>query len=103
MLDKKGNHFIKTPAFYYVSHLAKYIKPGSRRIHCNKFSDNICVTAFQNPDKSVMIVLLNKTDKNVEYNLCYHQFALHDNLDRHAIVTFVIPASFFERNETYDK
>lgn len=90
MIDKKGNHYIKTPTFYYISHFARYIRPGSKKIHFNKFSENISMSAFQNPDKSVIIVLLNKTDKNIEYNLCYHQFVLHDNLDSHAIVTFVM-------------
>ncbi len=90
MINKQNTNYIKTPAFYYISHLAKYIKPGSRRIHFNKFSENISVSAFQNPDKSVIIVLLNKTDKSIEYNLGYNQFALHDNLDSHAIVTFII-------------
>lgn len=90
MLDKKGTGYIKTPAFYYVSHLAKYIKPNAKRIHFNKFSENFSVSAFQNPDKSVMIVLLNKTDKNTQYNLCYQDFTFHDNLDSHSIVTYVI-------------
>lgn len=94
MIDKKGTNYIKTPTFYYLSHFSKYIKPGSTRIHFNKFSENICVSAFKNPDKSVIIVLLNKTDKNVEYNLCYHDFVFHDNLDSHAIVTLVIDNSF---------
>lgn len=90
MINKKGTDYIKTPTFYYISHFAKYIKPGSRRIHFHKFSENICVSAFQNPNKSVIIILLNKTDKNIEYNLCYNQYVLHDNLDSHAIVTLVI-------------
>lgn len=90
MINKKGDSFIKTPTFYYISHFAKYMKPGSQRIHFNKFSENISVSAFQNPDKSVMIVLLNRTDKNVEYNLCYQEFTWHDNLDSHAIVTYQI-------------
>ncbi|MCI8760555.1 MAG: glycoside hydrolase family 30 protein [Clostridia bacterium] len=90
MINKKGNDLIKTPAFYYVSHFAKFLKPFAKRIHFNKFSENISVLAFKNPDKSVMIVLLNKTDKNIEYNLCYNQSVFHDNLDSHAIVTFVI-------------
>lgn len=90
MMNKKGTNYIKTLTFYYISHFARYIKPGSRRIHFNKFSENISVSAFQNPDKSVIIILLNKTDKNIEYNLCYKQYVLHDNLDSHAIVTFII-------------
>lgn len=90
MMDKKWKNYIKTPTFFYISHFAHYIKPGSRRIHVNKFSENISISAFKNPDKSVIIVLLNKNDKNVEYNLCYQQFVFHDNLDSHAIVTLVI-------------
>ncbi len=90
MMNKNSSNFIKTPALYYVSHFAKYIKPKSKRIFCHKFSENISVSAFKNPDKSVIIVLLNKTDKNIEYNLCYNQYVFHDNLDSHAIVTFVI-------------
>ncbi len=90
MINKKKNDYIKTPAFYYISHFAKYIKPHSRRIHFNKFSENISVSAFQNLDKSVIIILLNKTNKNIEYNLCYKQYVLHDNLDSHAIVTLII-------------
>ena len=90
MLDKKGTNYKKTPSFYYISHFAKYIKPNSKRIHFHKYSENISVTAFQNPDKSVIIILFNKTDKNIEFNLCYQEFVLHDNLDCHAIVTFII-------------
>lgn len=89
MLTKKNDNFIKTPAFYYVSHFAKFMKPKAKRIHVNKFSENISTVAFKNPDKSVMIVLLNKTDKNIEYNLCYQDFVFHDNLDSHAIVTLI--------------
>lgn len=90
MMNKKNTDFIKTPTFYYISHFARYIKPGSKKIHFHKFSEDISVSAFKNPNKSVIIILLNRTDKNIEYNLCYNQFVLHDNLDSHAIVTFVI-------------
>ena len=90
MISKKKDNYIKTPAFYYISHISRYAKPNAKRIHFSKFSDNICVTSFQNPDKSVMIVLLNKTDKSIEYNLCYQNKTFHDNLDSHAIVTWII-------------
>ena len=90
MLNKKLTDYIKTPSFYYISHLARYLQPNGKKIHVSKFSENICVTAFQNPDKSVIIILLNKTDTNIEYNLCFQSFFLHDNLDRHAIVTFIL-------------
>lgn len=90
MINKKKNAFIKTPSFYYIGHFSKFLEPGAKRIHISKFSDKIQVTAFQNLDNSVMIVLLNKNNFNIEYNLCYKDYYFHDNLDSHAIVTFVI-------------
>ena len=90
MLDKKGKHYIKTPTFYYIYHLANYVKPGAKRIHFNKFFENISVSPFQNPDKSVIIVLLNKTNENIEYNLCYQDTTFRDHIENHSIITYVI-------------
>ena len=48
------------------------------------------MTAFRNPDNSIVVVLLNKNSYNIEYNLCIEDQYFHDNLDANAIVTFVI-------------
>ena len=90
MLNQKKNKYIKHLSYYYIGHFSKFIKPGAKRIAYSKFSDKIEVTAFKNLDNSVIIVLLNKNDKNIEYNLKINEHIFHDNLDKHAIVTFVI-------------
>ncbi len=90
MLNKSKNAYIKNLSFYYINHFSKFIKPGSKRIGFSKFSDKFELTAFKNPDNSVIIVLLNKNDFNVEYNLKINEQIFHDNLDSHAIVTFVV-------------
>ncbi len=89
MLNKKHSDFIKTPSFYYIAHFSKYIQPNAKRIHISTFSENILATAFENPDKSVVVVLCNPHDFNIEYNLCLGNQFFHDNLDSHAIVTLV--------------
>lgn len=90
MINKKHTDYIKTPSFYYIGQFSKYIKPGAKRIHFSRFTNNIQITAFKNLDNSVIIVLLNTNDFNSEYNLCYKNYYFHDNLDSHAIVTFII-------------
>lgn len=90
MLNKSHTDYIKTPSFYYIGHFSKYVKPGAKRIHTSSFSDKILVTAFKNLDNSVIIILLNKNNTNIEYNLCYKNYFLHDNLDSHCIVTFIL-------------
>ena len=88
--DKQNNNYIKTPVFYYLSQFCKYIKPGAKKIASSTYTDSINVIAFKNIDNSIVVVLLNKTDLNKEFNLCYKNYFFHDNLDSHAIVTFVI-------------
>lgn len=90
MINKNRTNYIKTPSFYYIAHFSKYINPGAKRIHLSTFTNNILATAFQNKDKSIVVVLFNKNDFNIEFNLCYKKHILHDNLDSHAIVTLII-------------
>lgn len=77
MLTKNNSSYIKNLSFYYIAHFSK-------------FSDKIEVTVFKNPDNSVIIVLLNRNNSNIEYNLKINEKIFHDNLDAHAIVTFQI-------------
>lgn len=90
MLNKDSSDYIKNLSFYYIAHFSKYIKPGAKRIAFSRYTDNIKVTAFKNTDNSLAIVLLNQNDFNKEYNLCINDIVIHDNLDSHAIVSYLI-------------
>ena len=90
MLNKEKTDYIKNLTYYYIGHFSKYILPGSVRLGVSSYSDAIEITAFQNPDSSYAIVLLNKNHWNMEYDLCFGGQVLHDNLDAHAIVTYKI-------------
>lgn len=90
MINKNNSDYIKTPAFYYIGHFSKYIKPHSQRIHLSTFTEDILATAFKNDDNSLVVVLFNKNNFNIEYNFCYQNYVFHDNLDSHAIVTLII-------------
>ena len=90
MINKNHSNYIKTPSFYYIAHFSKYIKPGAKRINLSTFTYNVSGTAFENKDKSIVIVLFNKNNFNIEFNLCYKNHVFHDNLDSHAIITLII-------------
>ena len=55
-----------------------------------EFTDEIEVTGFKNKDNSIAVILFNKNDYNKEYNLCISDKVIHDNLDKHAIVSYLI-------------
>ena len=90
MINKVKNDYIKNLSFYYIGHFAKFIKPNARRIAFSRYTQDIEVTAFENTDGSIAIVLLNRTNTNKEYNICFKNSVIHDNLDSHAIVTYRI-------------
>ena len=90
MLNKENNNYIKTLTYYYIGQFSKFISLGAVRIAFSKFSNAIEVTAFKNTDNSISIVLFNKNDFNKEYNICINNRVLHDNLDSHAIVSYLI-------------
>lgn len=90
MINKEATNYIKNLTFYYIGHFSKYIYSGAKRIAFSKYTDNIEVTTFKNPDNSIAIILLNRNDFNKEYNLCINDIVIHDNLDSHAIVTYLI-------------
>ena len=90
MLNKDNTDYIKNLSYYYIGQFSKFILPNAKRIAFSKYTDNIEVTAFKNVDDSVAIVLLNRNDFNKEYNLVIDDYVIHDNLDSHAIVSYLI-------------
>lgn len=90
MINKVKNDYIKNLSFYYIGHFAKFIKPNARRIAFSRYTQDIEVTAFENTDGSIVVVLLNRTNTNKEYTICFKNTVIHDNLDSHAIVTYKI-------------
>ena len=90
MLNEDGKDYYKNLCFYYISQFSKVIMPGAIRIGTSRYTDKIEVTAFKNTNGEIGIVLLNKNDSNYEYNLCIGDTLIHDNLDKHAIVSYLI-------------
>lgn len=90
MVNSDYTNYIKNLSFYYIKHFSHFIKPNARKIGFSKYTDNIKVTAFENPNGSIAIILFNKNNFNNEYNLVINNEVIHDNLDSHAIVSYLI-------------
>ena len=93
MLNKNNTGYIKNLTYYYIGHFSKYIKPNAIKIGISKYTTDIEATAFKNPDNSIVVVLLNRNEFNKEFSLNLNGKVFHDNLDKHAIVTFLIEST----------
>lgn len=88
ILDEKGgpnhvNNFCDAPimaniekdeldvklSFDYIGHFSRYISKGAKRIGFTKYTKDLELTAFKNPDGSIVMVILNTTDKNIPVNV----------------------------------
>ena len=55
--------------FYHISH---YLRPGSVRIAHSVYTDKIESVAYKNTDGSIILVILNRTEKQLPVNLRLH-------------------------------
>ncbi len=64
MCDDKGG-FEKRLSYYYIGHLSRYITDGAVRIGCSRYTDKLDVTAFLNTDGERVVVILNRSEKEM--------------------------------------
>lgn len=71
IVDPEKDEVYFTPIFYTMSHFSRFIRPGAVRIGFESADSSLMVTAAQNPDGSIAVVLLNRSPeaKNVKLML----------------------------------
>ena len=75
---------------YYLGHFSRFIKPGAKRIVCSSNTDDLLATAFINPDQSLAVVVLNTTDKHIEFDLWQKNQAARMTSKAHSIATLIV-------------
>lgn len=90
MINKEKNDYIKNLSYYYIGHFSKYIKPEAKKIAISRYTDEIEVAAFKNQDDSIIVILLNKTDTDKQYNICIKENVIKDSIAKHSIITYII-------------
>lgn len=88
--NTQTGELIYTNAYYYIGHFSKFIRPGAKRISAVSSRDILEATAFQNVDGSIAIVVLNRSDKKMDYNLWINGTAAQISSEPRSISTMVI-------------
>lgn len=64
MLDYENGKVIHNLSYYYIRHFSRYIKPGAVRIGYSRYTSQLEVTAFKNPDGNIVAVIFNPTENS---------------------------------------
>jgi glucosylceramidase len=85
---------IPTVDFTALAHVSKFVKPGARRIESNSFDQgSLEDVAFQNPDGSIILLVLNSSGGSVSFNIAYEGKYASYKMPGGAVATFTWPAS----------
>lgn len=66
--DTKTGELIYTPSYFYIGHFSKFVMPGARRVAASASRSQLLTTSFLNPDGTVVTVVMNQSDKTINYN-----------------------------------
>ena len=87
--DTRTGELIYTNSYYYIGHFSKFVRPGARRIASAPSRSALLSTAFINPDGKIAVVVMNKTDQKISYNLWLDGNAAEVSSLPHSIQTLV--------------
>lgn len=88
--DTKNDEVIFESSFYYIGHFSKYIRPGAKRIGHSKYTDKLETTAFRNPDGTIAVIVMNRTEQELPFTLRFHDELAENIIPAHAIQTLLI-------------
>ena len=88
-MDTQKNKIHYNSPYYYLGHFSKYIKPGATKIGVASANDELLITAFENPDQTTAVVVMNEKDEAQEFSLKEEGQAVKITIPAHAIQTLV--------------
>jgi glucosylceramidase len=89
IVDPEKDEVYFTPMYYVMSQFSRYIRPGSKRIDFSVNNQEVQLTAVQNPDGSIAVVLLNQNEYPVSAELKMGTYAKTITIDAKAVQTIV--------------
>jgi glucosylceramidase len=67
--DVSTGALIYTPAYYYIGHFSKFIRPGAQRVSTASSRSHLQSTSFLNSNGQMVTVVMNNTEEPITYQL----------------------------------
>jgi glucosylceramidase len=90
IVDPEKDEVYFTPLYYTMAHFSRYIRPGAKRIAWELSDEALMVTAVQNPDGSVVAVVLNQGPEAKDYVVALGDKQTALSISGQAVQTVVI-------------
>ena len=90
MFDENTGKFELTPIYYYMGHFSKFINRGAVRVATTKYTSELYICAFENPDGTKVAVIMNTSDSKTDAVLRLHGECTSVTLEPHSIATVIM-------------
>jgi len=90
IVDPDKDEVYLTPLYYTMAHFSRFIRPGAVRIGFENPVSDLMVTAAQNPDGTVAVVILNMNSEARNFELLLAKKSVKVSISAHAIQTVLI-------------
>lgn len=91
IVDPEKDEVYFTPIYYTLSHFSKFIRPGATRIGFENANEALMVTAAENPDGTIAVVVFNQGSDPQDFTLSLGGKAIDININAQAIQTIILP------------
>ena len=91
IVDPEKDEVYFTPLYYTLSHFSKFIRPEAKVISLENSDKELLVTAAENKDGSIAVVLFNEGEKAKNISLSLNEKNIDISVKGQAIQTIVIP------------
>ncbi len=88
--DTRTDRLVFQSSYYYLGHFSRFIRPRAARILCASTQDDLEATAFINPDRTIAVVVLNRTDNERTFTLRRDAQAAMCSMPAHSIATYIL-------------
>jgi glucosylceramidase len=89
LIDTANDALMHQSSYYYLGHFTRFIKPGAQRALCAASRQDLECTAFVNPDGSVAVVVMNRTEQAISFALSLGTQTATTELPPHSIATYL--------------
>ena len=85
--DTNSGELIYTPSYYFIGHFSKFIRPEAKRISTTVSRSSLLSTSFLNKNGKMITVVMNQSNKKIDYNLIVETKKAVVTIPPHAIQT----------------
>ncbi len=91
IVDPENDEVYFTPIYYTLAHFSKFIRPGATRIGFENGDNDLMITAAQNPDGTIAMVVFNQGLNVKDFILTLGERRTALTINAQAIQTILIP------------